>query len=99
TFGPVAPVIRVKDADEAVRVANATDYGLQAGVLAGDVHEALRVAARLRVGGVMLMGGPGFDSPHLPFGGVKKSGLGREGIRYAMQEMTVVKTVVLPWPA
>ena len=43
------------------------------------------------------MEGPQFDSPHIPFGGVKKSGIGREGIRYAIREMTTVKTVVMPW--
>jgi acyl-CoA reductase-like NAD-dependent aldehyde dehydrogenase len=98
TFGPVAPVIRVRDDREAVAVANLTAYGLQAGVVTPDFERFIRIAGALRVGGVALMDGPAFDSPHIPFGGVKSSGLGREGIRYAISEMTVVKTLVLPGP-
>jgi putative phosphonoacetaldehyde dehydrogenase len=97
TFGPVAPVLRVRDADEAVEVANGTVYGLQAGVITRDAERFLHIARRLRVGGVNLLEGPNFDSPCIPFGGVKKSGIGREGIRYAMREMTTVKTVTMPW--
>jgi putative phosphonoacetaldehyde dehydrogenase len=97
TFGPVAPVIRVRDADHAVEVANGTVYGLQAGVVTRDAQAFLGIARRLRVGGVNLLEGPNFDSPCIPFGGVKRSGIGREGIRYAIQEMTTVKTVTMPW--
>ncbi len=98
TFGPVAPVIRVRDDQEAVAVANSTAYGLQAGVVTRDFERFMRIAGALRVGGVALMDGPSFDSPHIPFGGVKSSGHGREGIRYAINEMTVIKTLVLPSP-
>ncbi|MER8224380.1 aldehyde dehydrogenase family protein [Streptomyces sp. NPDC094143] len=98
TFGPVAPVIRVRDADEAVRQSNSTAYGLQAGVLTRDSARFWDIAARLRVGAVNLGEGPHFDSPHIPFGGVKASGVGREGIRYSIAEMTVTKTVTLPGP-
>ena len=97
TFGPVAPVIRVHDADEAVAVANATAYGLQAGVVTRDSDTFWRVASRLRVGAVNLDEGPHFDSPHIPFGGVKASGYGREGMRYAINEMSVVKTITVPY--
>lgn len=97
TFGPVAPVIRVADVDEAVAVANGTRYGLQAGVVTRDVEAFLALAGRLRVGAVNLNEGPQFDSPHIPFGGVKQSGIGREGIRFAIREMSTVKTVVIPW--
>ncbi|WP_043622586.1 aldehyde dehydrogenase family protein [Nonomuraea candida] len=98
TFGPVAPVIRVRDAAEAVSVANGTRYGLQAGVVTSDAMAFLRIAAELRVGAVNLNAGPHFDSPHIPFGGVKDSGLGREGIRYSTREMSVTKTITLPLP-
>lgn len=98
TFGPVAPIIRVPDLDGAIEVANSTPYGLQAGVLTRDVTAFLEAASRLRVGALALDDGPGFDSPHIPFGGVRKSGIGREGIAYAMAEMSTVKTVVLPRP-
>jgi len=96
TFGPVAPIIRVADADAAVAVANSTPYGLQAGVLTQNFPAFLEIASRLRVGAVALDDGPNFDSPYIPFGGVRKSGIGREGIAYSMAEMSTVKTVVLP---
>ncbi|NUW35471.1 aldehyde dehydrogenase family protein [Nonomuraea sp. SMC257] len=98
TFGPVAPVIRVGDVDEAIAVANGTAYGLQSGVVTSDVTAFMRIATGLRVGAVNLNAGPQFDSPHIPFGGVKASGLGREGVRYAIREMSVTKTVTLPLP-
>ncbi|HEX8559668.1 MAG TPA: aldehyde dehydrogenase family protein [Pyrinomonadaceae bacterium] len=97
TFGPVAPVLRVRDLEEAVEVANSTVYGLQAGVVTRSFEDFIRLAKGLQVGAVNLLEGPQFDSPHIPFGGVKKSGIGREGIRYAIREATVVKTVVVPW--
>ncbi|MDG4834258.1 aldehyde dehydrogenase family protein [Solwaraspora sp. WMMD1047] len=97
TFGPVAPVIRVRDADEAVAVANSTAYGLQAGVLTRDSDAFWRIAERLRVGAVNLGEGPHYDSPHIPFGGVKASGYGREGMRYAIREMSVAKTITVPY--
>jgi putative phosphonoacetaldehyde dehydrogenase len=97
TFGPIAPVIRVRDDHEAIAVANGTRYGLQAGVATRSFERFMAIATRLRVGGVALMDGPNFDSPQIPFGGVKASGIGREGIRYTMREMSNVKTVLLPW--
>jgi acyl-CoA reductase-like NAD-dependent aldehyde dehydrogenase len=99
TFGPVAPVIRVRDADEAVTVANSTAYGLQSGVVTSDARAFWRVASRLRVGAVNLGEGPGFDSPYIPFGGVKASGYGREGMRYAIAEMSAIKTITVPYGA
>lgn len=98
TFGPVAPVIRVADTAEAIRVANGTRYGLQAGVVTSDVGQFTEIAAALRVGAVNLNAGPHFDSPHIPFGGVKSSGVGREGIPYSIREMSIIKTVTLPYP-
>jgi putative phosphonoacetaldehyde dehydrogenase len=98
TFAPVAPVIRVASVDEAVRVCNSTPYGLQAGVLTRDFTVFAELASRLRVGGVALGAGPSFDSPLIPFGGVKRSGFGREGMRHAIEEMTALKTLLLPWP-
>jgi putative phosphonoacetaldehyde dehydrogenase len=96
TFGPVAPIIRVADVEAAVAVANSTPYGLQAGVLTQNFPAFMEIASRLRVGAVALDDGPNFDSPYIPFGGVRKSGIGREGIAYSMAEMSTVKTVVLP---
>lgn len=96
TFGPVAPIIRVDGVEEAVAVANGTPYGLQAGVLTQNLPAFMEIASRLRVGAVAFDDGPNFDSPYIPFGGVRKSGIGREGIAYSMAEMSTVKTVVLP---
>jgi acyl-CoA reductase-like NAD-dependent aldehyde dehydrogenase len=97
TFGPVAPVIRVDNVTAALKVANGTAYGLQAGVLTRDIDTFWYLARNLRVGAVHLGEGPQFDSPHIPFGGVKASGVGREGIRYAIREMTTVKTISMPY--
>ena len=98
TFGPVAPVIRVTGVDEAISVANGTRYGLQAGVVTSDMASFMRIATGLKVGAVNLNAGPHFDSPHIPFGGVKDSGVGREGIRYSIREMSVTKTITFPFP-
>jgi len=98
TFGPVAPVIRVDSVAAALEVANSTVYGLQAGVVTRDMDSFWHIAGNLRVGAVHLGEGPQFDSPHIPFGGVKASGVGREGIKYAMREMTTVKTISVPYP-
>jgi acyl-CoA reductase-like NAD-dependent aldehyde dehydrogenase len=95
TFGPTAPVIRVKDFDEAVEVVNDTRYGLQAGIFTNSLDHAHRAAELFDVGAVVVNGGPQFESPNIPFGGVKDSGIGREGARYAIEEMTKVKTLVL----
>lgn len=97
TFGPVAPLIRVADVAEAISVANGTPYGLQAGVLTRDADLFWQFARALRVGAVHLGEGPHFDSPHIPFGGVKASGIGREGIKYSIREMTSIKTISLPF--
>lgn len=99
TFGPVAPIIRVSSLSEAIRVANSTAYGLQAGVLTRDLDAFWEAASSLRVGAVHLGEGPQFDSPHIPFGGVKSSGVGREGIRYSIREMISVKTISFPYGA
>jgi acyl-CoA reductase-like NAD-dependent aldehyde dehydrogenase len=98
TFGPCAPVIRVEDLDEAIDCVNGTGFGLQAGIFTPDWNDAWRAGAALRVGGVVINGGPQFDSPNIPFGGVKASGLGREGVRFAMEEMSVLKTLVMTRP-
>ncbi len=92
-FGPVASILRFAKLDDAIRIANATPYGLQAAVYTRDLARAFRLAQRLRVGGVHLNDPTSLRWDALPFGGVRESGLGREGLRYAMQEMTEVKLV------
>ena len=95
TFGPTAPIIRFKTEQEAVNITNSTIYGLQSGVFTQDIDRAFRVAGELKVGGVVINQGPGFRIESLPFGGVKKSGLGREGIKCAVKEMTNLKTLII----
>ena len=93
-FGPVLAVVPFDDEDEAIRLGNATEYGLGASVWSGDVKRAFRVARALRAG---LVGVNGFQlEPHVPFGGFKQSGLGREGGRSAFEAYTELKTVLVP---
>ncbi len=92
-FGPIAPIVRFSDLDEAVRIANATPYGLQAAVFTRDLARGFRLAKEIRAGGVHLNDPTTLRWDALPFGGVKESGLGREGLRWAMQEMTEVKLI------
>jgi aldehyde dehydrogenase (NAD+) len=93
-FGPVLAVVPFTDEDEAIRLANDTEYGLGAGVFTKDAKQAFRVAKRLRAG---TIGINGFQvEPHLPFGGYQQSGLGREGGRSAYEAYTELKTVMMP---
>lgn len=92
-FGPVSPVLRFRDLDEAVRIANDSPYGLQAAVFTTDLRRAFSFARRVRAGGVHINDPTTLRWDALPFGGVKESGIGREGLRYAMEEMTEVKLI------
>jgi putative phosphonoacetaldehyde dehydrogenase len=94
TFGPCAPIVRIKDLDEAIAWINSGEYGLQTGIFTSSISQALRAARQLKSGAVIINDGPQFESPFIPFGGVKKSGFGREGARFAIEEMTTVKTIV-----
>lgn len=96
TFGPCAPIVRVSNFEHALELANATAFGLQTGLFTRDIGRALSAIRSLQTGAVIINGGPQFEAPNIPFGGVKKSGMGREGVKYAIQEMTILKTVVLP---
>ncbi len=95
TFGPLAPIMRVRDDDEAVAVANDTVFGLGGNVWSGDLDRGLAVASRLRTGGVFINGMTHSD-PRIPFGGVGDSGYGRELHRYGMHEFVNIKTVWRP---
>lgn len=95
TFGPVAPILRVANYEEAIKVANGTAYGLQSGIFTNNMDLVMDAVKRIRAGAVMHNLGPGFRAEHLPFGGVKDSGVGREGVKYTVESMTSLKTVVL----
>jgi len=92
TFGPVAAVIRVKDAEDALRVANDTEFGLGASLWSADVSRAKQLAERVEAGMVFVNGMVASDA-RLPFGGVKKSGYGRELSAYGIKEFTNIQTV------
>lgn len=94
-FGPVVSVRAVADLDEAIAAANDSQYGLQAGLFTSDISKAIYAARRLEVGGVMINECSNFRVDQMPYGGVKGSGVGREGLKYAIQEMTEAKLVTV----
>jgi acyl-CoA reductase-like NAD-dependent aldehyde dehydrogenase len=79
--------------DEAIHAVNDSRYGLQAGIYTRDIQAAMRAAEQLEVGGVMINDFPTFRVDHMPYGGVKESGFGREGIKYAIEGMTELKLI------
>ena len=93
-FGPIAPIIVVKNEDEAISVANDTEYGLGASIWSRNTDRAERLAARIEAGTVTINDMVKSD-PRLPFGGVKKSGIGRELSHYGLKEFVNVKTIVV----
>lgn len=95
TFGPVAPIIRVGSIDEAINVANETDFGLQAGVYTESYRDALRCANEIEAGSVFINKQSTFRTDNMPFGGFKNSGTGKEGIKYAVEDMTKTKLIGL----
>lgn len=94
-FGPVACLEPFGDFDEALARANDSDFGLQAGVFTADLAHAMRAWDRLEVGGVIVGDVPSFRVDNMPYGGVKQSGLGREGVRYAIEDMTEQRLLVI----
>jgi glyceraldehyde-3-phosphate dehydrogenase [NAD(P)+] len=97
TFGPVIPIARVKDMDEAIQLANKSRYGLDSCVFTQDINLARKVAKRLEEGEVTINAAPRHGVGYYPFGGNKDSGMGREGIGYSIEEMTRLKTIVYNW--
>jgi aldehyde dehydrogenase (NAD+) len=98
TFGPVSPVIRFADIDEAIRIANGTAYGLSSAVCTQRLDHITRFVSELNVGTVNVREVPGYRLELTPFGGIKDSGLGyKEGVLEAMKSFTNTKTYSLPW--
>jgi acyl-CoA reductase-like NAD-dependent aldehyde dehydrogenase len=94
-FGPVATLQPFDDFKQAVALANDSVYGLQAGVFTRDIDHAFYAYHELDVGGVVINDMPSMRVDSMPYGGVKESGTGREGLRFAMEEMTEIKLLVL----
>ena len=97
-FGPVAVLSRFSDFDAALEQINDSRYGLQAGVFTRDLYKAQRAWDRLDVGGVVIGDVPSWRVDHMPYGGVKDSGHGREGLRWAIEDMTEVRLLVIRDP-
>lgn len=98
TFGPVSPIIRFKDIDEAIAISNGTAYGLSSGICTNRMDYATRFAHELKVGTVNVWEVPGYRIELTPFGGIKDSGLGyKEGVQEAMKSFCNGKTFTLPW--
>jgi acyl-CoA reductase-like NAD-dependent aldehyde dehydrogenase len=92
-FAPLVVVNAVEDLDQAITMVNDSKYGLQGGIFTKDLAAALEAAKRIEVGGVMINEVPTFRVDHMPYGGVKGSGMGREGLKYAIEEMTEIRLI------
>ena len=94
-FGPVAVLESFSDFDEALRVVNDSSYGLQAGLFVRDITKIQKAWDELEVGGVIIGDVPSWRVDHMPYGGVKNSGIGREGIRFAIEDMTEIRLLAI----
>jgi acyl-CoA reductase-like NAD-dependent aldehyde dehydrogenase len=93
-FAPVVAALRYRDLAEACELANATRFGLQSAVFTRSIDAAFELARGIEVGSVMVNEGSHFRIDQMPFGGVKDSGMGREGVRYVIDELTEPRLVV-----
>lgn len=94
-FGPTVAVLRAGSIDDAIRMANDTTYGLSAGVFTRDIDVAMKFARHVHSGNVHINWGPMWRTDLMPYGGLKDSGLGKEGPKYAIDEMTETKTIII----
>lgn len=97
-FGPVSVISQFTDFDEALKEVDNSQFGLQAGIFTRDIYKAHQAWDQLEVGGVVIGDVPSWRVDNMPYGGVKESGLGREGIRYAIEDMTEIRLMVLRNP-
>jgi glyceraldehyde-3-phosphate dehydrogenase (NADP+) len=98
-FAPLVVAFPFSDFDAAIRAVNDSSFGLQTGVFTNDLDHAWRAFGELEVGGVIVNDIPTYRIDHMPYGGVKDSGLGREGLRWAIEDMTELRLMVLAWPS
>ncbi len=94
-FGPVLPIMRVKDENEAIKIANDSEYGLQSSIFTSDIDKAFEISAQLEVGTVQVNSKTERGPDHFPFIGVKSSGMGTQGIRYSIEAMSRSKATVI----
>jgi acyl-CoA reductase-like NAD-dependent aldehyde dehydrogenase len=94
-FGPFALLAPFKNFDDLVAMVNDSDYGLQAGIFTDSLAHAMRAWNELEQGGVIVNDVPSFRVDNMPYGGLKLSGIGREGVRYAIEDMTEVRLMVM----
>ena len=94
-FAPVCTLHRYGEFDDALAFVNDSAFGLQAGIYTRDLKLAMRAYETLEVGGVLINQVPTFRVENMPYGGVKDSGFGREGVRYAMEEMTELRSLIV----
>lgn len=97
-FGPVAVLTKFSDFDEALAITNDSKFGLQTGIFTKSIYKAYKAWDELEVGGVIIGDVPSFRSDIMPYGGVKESGLGREGIQFAMEDMSEIRNLVVRTP-
>lgn len=95
TFGPVASVISSDDFESALQQANDSKFGLQVGIFTNDVNRVFKAVRKLNFGGVIINDTPNFRADHMPYGGNRQSGLGREGVKFAMEDMTNIQLVAI----
>ena len=94
-FGPAVGVTRAANIDEAIALANDSRYGLSAGIFTQDINAAVKFARQVDSGNIHINWGPMWRADLMPYGGLKESGMGKEGPKYAIEEMTEMKTVVI----
>lgn len=94
-FGPIVSIATYEEIDEVIAKVNDSDYGLQAGLFTNDLQLAMKAAREIEVGGLIVNDASAYRVDHMPYGGVKKSGNGKEGPKYAMEEMTEERIIVL----
>jgi glyceraldehyde-3-phosphate dehydrogenase (NADP+) len=98
-FAPLVVAFKFREIEDAIRRVNDSFFGLQTGIFTNDLDHAWRAFGGLEVGGVIVNDVPAYRVDHMPYGGVKDSGLGREGLRWAIDDMTEIRIMVLAWPS
>ena len=98
SFGPLAPIITIRDLDDAIQYYNSGRFGLSTAVVTNDLAAAMKAARKLKTGTININEVPGYRLEHTPFGGLRDSGLGiKEGVTEAIKFFSHVKTFSLPW--